>query len=72
MVDTGKTEDLNRVVLASEKEAWRNNVKIAFAGSVSKDELETIIMMGADIVDVGRSIIDAPIMDFKLDVVEKK
>ena len=50
-------------------DGFRDRVRIAFAGGVSADGLEEVISAGADIVDVGRAIIDAPILDFRLDVI---
>jgi nicotinate-nucleotide pyrophosphorylase (carboxylating) len=68
MVDTGNIEDLRAVVSASEADGWRSRIKIAFAGGVTVNELPSLINAGADIVDVGRSIIDAPLLDFRLNV----
>lgn len=68
MVDTGHIEDLRAVVSACEAGGWRSRIKIAFAGGVTVNELPSLINTGADIVDVGRSIIDAPLLDFRLNV----
>lgn len=68
MIDTGLLEDLQKVVTAAQKGGWREKVKLAFAGGVTLADLEEIIAAGADIVDVGRAIIDAPLLDLSLDV----
>ncbi|MHC6181184.1 beta/alpha barrel domain-containing protein [Clostridium sp. JNZ X4-2] len=70
MVDTGNIEDLKSVVNISEKNGWRENIKIAYAGGITLGDIKIIKDCGADIVDVGRAIIDAPILDFSLDVIE--
>lgn len=68
MVDTGKLQDLVLVNEVASKEGFREKIRLAFSGGVTRDELDEIIAAGADIVDVGRAIIDAPLLDFTLDV----
>jgi len=46
-------------------------VKIAFGGNVTAQRLEEVVAAGADIIDIGRAIIDAPILDFRLDVQQR-
>jgi nicotinate-nucleotide pyrophosphorylase (carboxylating) len=69
MVDTGRIVDLQAVVKAGADGNWRKRVKIAFAGGVTEEKLSALIETGADIVDVGRAIIDAPLLDFRLDII---
>lgn len=71
MVDTGNVEDIQEVVRAGLDKGWRKLVQIGFAGAVTIRELESVVEAGVDIVDVGRAIIDAPILDFRLDVLKK-
>jgi nicotinate-nucleotide pyrophosphorylase (carboxylating) len=71
MVDTGNIADLHAVVDAASREGFRERVKIAFAGGVTSLSLDEVIAAGADIVDVGRSVIDAPLLDFRLDVLRR-
>lgn len=68
MVDTGRLADLKAVVAAGEAGGWRGRVQVAFGGGVTDATLAEIALAGADIVDVGRAIIDAPLLDFSLDV----
>lgn len=68
MVDTGNIADLAAVVAAGTAEGWRGRVKISFAGGVTSKDLTAPAEAGADVVDVGRAIIDAPLLDFRLDV----
>lgn len=68
MVDTGNVEDLKAVVEEGKASGWREKVKVAFAGGVTVKDLKILAEAGADIVDVGRFIIDAPLLDFRLDV----
>ncbi len=68
MVDTGIVKDLREVVGAVLCQGCRQRVKIAFGGGVTLGVVEEVIASGADIIDIGRAIIDAPILDFRLDV----
>jgi len=69
MVDTGKIADLREVVRTGINSGWRDRIKIAFAGGIGPKELESLVKLNTDILDVGRAIIDAPLLDFRLDVV---
>lgn len=68
MVDTGCIQDLKTVVKTGIESGWRTTVKIGFSGGVTENMLESLIDAGADKVDIGRTIIDASILDFRLDV----
>jgi len=69
MIDTGNVADLGTVVETADREGFRAQVRIAFAGGVTSLTLGSVIAAGADIVEVGRPIIDADLLDFRLDVV---
>jgi nicotinate-nucleotide pyrophosphorylase (carboxylating) len=71
MVDTGNVNDLLKVVDAANRQGFRQEVRIAFGGGVTSEMLEEVIRGGADIIDIGRAIIDAPILDFRLDVLNR-
>lgn len=68
MVDTGKLTDLAAVKEIVWNEGLQETVRIAFGGGVTKNNLAEVIAAGAEIIDVGRAIIDAPLLDFRLDV----
>lgn len=76
-IDTGRIEDLRRVTeklkpmleRLRQKENYRE-IRFAFGGGVTLDDIPTIREAGADIVGVGRKIIDAPLMDLRLEVTE--
>ncbi|MCS7233152.1 MAG: nicotinate-nucleotide pyrophosphorylase [Synergistetes bacterium] len=69
MVDTGRLKDLVCVKKIVLERGFKERVKVAFSGGVKADDIENVIEAGADIVDVGRAIIDAPLLDFSLDVI---
>lgn len=68
MIDTGSLADLKAVMAAAAAGGWRDKVSLAFAGGVLGEELNSIAAVRPDIIDVGRAILDAPLLDFALDV----
>jgi nicotinate-nucleotide pyrophosphorylase (carboxylating) len=70
MVDTGRVEDLRSVGQTLTESGLRSRVKIAFAGNVRPDSLETLSQFDLDVVDIGYAILDAPCLPMRFDVVE--
>lgn len=68
MVDTGRIKDARRVADVLRRENKRGLVKIAFAGGVKLPDIPTLINEDIDVLDIGRAIIDAPLLDMRLDV----
>lgn len=68
MIDTGRLEDVAAVNRVLAEVGQRAAVKIAFAKGVKVEALPSFIGLGIDIIDIGASIIDAPLLDMKLDV----
>ncbi len=68
MVDTGRLSDLASVGRLSAAGRLGSHTRLAFAGGVDAANLEAVIDAGATIVDVGRAILDAPMLDLRLDV----
>ncbi len=68
MVDTGRLADLAEVARLAASGRLAPRVEIAFAGGVTATNLPAAIDAGAAVVDVGRAILDAPMIDFRLDV----
>lgn len=69
MVDTGIREDLTAVSTALKRHGLRDGARIAFAGNLSLDELESLGLEDVDLVDVGYAILDAPCLPIRFDVV---
>jgi nicotinate-nucleotide pyrophosphorylase (carboxylating) len=67
MVDTGRMEDLHSVKEALSRYGFER-AKVAFGGGVTFERMEEAVATGADIIDIGRAIIDAPMLDLRLDV----
>jgi nicotinate-nucleotide pyrophosphorylase (carboxylating) len=71
-VDSGQPEDLREIADLLNRRGLRDRVKIAFGGSVKIEDIYRIKDLPVDILEIGRQIVDAPLLDFKLEVVEVK
>lgn len=69
MVDTGSIEDLRKCSLSLTQSGLRDKVKLAYGGGVQLSDLADLQKEDLDIVDVGRAILDAPLLDFRYDVI---
>ena len=69
MVDTGSREDLQCCLETLRASGCRERVKVAFAGGVQIVEIPELLEFGPDIIGIGREIIDAPLLDMRLDVI---
>ena len=67
MVDTGRLSDLHDVRRQLDTRPGCQ-VRLAFGGGVRTSDLPAIAAAGATIVDIGREILDAPLLDLRFDV----
>ena len=68
-IDTGNAGDVARVIEALSRSGLRPGVKIAFGGNVVMAEIDHLKHLDLDILDIGRAIIDAPLLDMRMEVV---
>jgi nicotinate-nucleotide pyrophosphorylase (carboxylating) len=68
MVDTGAIADLAEIDAALRSAGVRDRVQLAFAGGVTAADLVPARAAGADIVDIGRAVLDAPLWDLRVEV----
>jgi len=68
-IDTGKMSDLERVVEKIQNMGRRDKLRIAFGGGVKLEEIPRLKTLDVDILDIGRAIIDAPLLDLKYEVI---
>lgn len=71
-VDSGQPDDLRKLADVLNREGLRGRVKIAFGGNLKIEDIDRFRNMPVDILEVGRQIIDAPLLDLRLEVVEIK
>lgn len=69
MVDTGNVDDINICSEIVKSMGLREQVKIAFAGDVKLNQIKDLINYDIDILDIGKEIIDAPLLDIRMDVI---
>jgi nicotinate-nucleotide pyrophosphorylase (carboxylating) len=69
MVDTGRLDDLDLVAGLVRQAGRREATVIAFAGDIELADIPAIAEHDVDILDVGRAVIDAPMVDVKFDVI---
>jgi nicotinate-nucleotide pyrophosphorylase (carboxylating) len=68
-IDTGLKEDINHVSEALSGLGLRDNVRIAFAGNINPEDVAELKSMDVDILDIGRAIVDAPLLDMRMEVI---
>jgi len=68
MVDTGTLDVLAAVDAALRAEGVRERTTIGFGGGVTGEALSAARAAGADVVDVGRAVLDAPLWDLRIEV----
>ena len=68
MVDTGRLADVREVSSALSAHGVRKQVSIAYAGGLHIEDLRQLQDEDIDIVDIGRAVIDAPLLDMSMDV----
>jgi nicotinate-nucleotide pyrophosphorylase (carboxylating) len=71
-VDTGRREDVARAADALVRRGLRGRVQVAFGGGVTLDDVDALKALDLDILDIGRHIVDAPLLDMRLDIVEAR
>jgi nicotinate-nucleotide pyrophosphorylase (carboxylating) len=70
MIDTGYLADVEAAHAALQADGRRERVKLAFAKGVRIPNIPDVRGRGIDILDIGVEIIDAPLLDMKLEVRE--
>lgn len=68
MVDTGRLEDVEKVNKMLTEKKLRTRVRLAFAKGIRIEDIPQLTRCGIDILDIGCAILDAPMLDMRLDV----
>lgn len=68
-IDTGNIRDARAVLRILEENNRRKQVQIAFAGGLCLSDLDRLKRLDIDILDIGRAIVDAPLLDMRMEVV---
>lgn len=67
-VDTGRIADAAAAARALCETGLRSHVELAFGGGVELADVEALAVAGVDIADIGRAIVDAPLLDMSIRV----
>lgn len=68
-IDSGRRQDIKSVMGRLKQLGWRDRVKIAFGGNIQLEDVKPLKTLDVDILDIGRQIIDAPLLDMRLEVI---
>lgn len=71
MVDTGRLRDADVCMEVLEREHARERVQVAYAGNVKLADIPQLADRGIDLLCIGKEIVDAPLLDMKLNVLEE-
>ncbi len=71
-IDSGRRRDVKRVTERLIQLGLRKKVKIAFGGNVRLKDIEVLKDLDVDTLDIGRQIMDAPLLDMRMEVVDIK
>ena len=69
MVDTGYIQDGVDCIKMLEELGVREKIKVAFAKGIKINDIPQLVDIGIDLVCIGKEIVDAPLLDMKLDVI---
>jgi nicotinate-nucleotide pyrophosphorylase (carboxylating) len=69
MVDTGEFADVETAIRTLEELGIRAQKKVAFAEDLRMEDIPRCLSLGIDLLCIGKEIIDAPLLDMKLDVI---
>lgn len=67
-IDTGRPGDVAEVTGRLESMGLRSRVQIAFGGNVTLPDIDRLKSLDIDILDIGRAIVDAPLLDLRMEI----
>jgi len=71
-IDTGYPEDITTVSERLGRLGLRERVAIAFGGKINLETVKTLKPLDVDIIDIGRQIVDAPILEMRMEIISKE
>jgi nicotinate-nucleotide pyrophosphorylase (carboxylating) len=71
MVDTGKIDDLRKCSAILRQNDLRRQLELSLAGGIRLEDLPGLNAEDIDVVDVGRSILDAAMLDIRYDILRQ-
>ena len=68
MIDTGRKEDIEWIDSGLRAKGLRNGIQIAFGGNIGIEDLSVLKRLPVNIVDIGHAVVDAPLLDMRMDI----
>jgi len=68
-IDTGRPDDIPPIARELVRLGIRDRVKIAFSGNIKLEDLDVLKTLDVDLLDIGRKIVDAPLLDMRMEVI---
>lgn len=68
MIDTGRKEDIEQIDSELREQGLRECVQIAFGGNIGIKDLKDLKKLSVQIIDIGQAIVDAPLLDMRMDI----
>ena len=72
MIDTGRFCDAETAIQVLDRLHLRAEKKVAFGKDLRIDDVSRCVSIGIDLLCIGKEIVDAPLLDMKLDIVPGK
>lgn len=69
-IDTGRAKDVETVMDRLVKLGVRERIEVAFAGGVKIEDILKLKALDVDYLCIGREILDAPLLDMKMEVMD--
>lgn len=69
LIDTGRPGDVELVIEKLLQFGLRDRVSIAFSGGIRLEDIAELKFLDIDILCIGRQIIDAPLLDMRIEIV---
>ncbi len=67
-VDSGDMDDLSCVIDILVELSARDRTRVAFGGGIRLDQIDDLVRLGVDALCIGRAIVDAPLLDMRMEV----
>ncbi len=70
-IDTGNRSDISNITAVLRERGEREKVKIAFGGGIKLEDMDELKQLDVDLLDIGRRIVDAPLLDMRMEVIDE-
>ena len=68
MIDTGRKEDIESIDCGLRAKGLRDGVQIAFGGNIGIEDLGYLKKLPVEVIDIGQAVVDAPLLDMRMDI----